>query len=173
MKTSELLEDLFHHMEWADALVWSTVLGNPAIVDDSSARDRLYHLHLVQRAFLHIWRSEQMHFEGTDTLRGEQLARWGRAYHADVARFLSTLDDARFDTAVQLPWASRITGLVGTNLTSPSLGETLVQVASHSTYHRGQISARIRELGVEPPLTDFIAWVWSGKPQASWPSGAG
>ena len=71
MKIRELLNDLFHHMEWADALVWSTVLGNPTLVDDTSVSERLYHLHLVQRAFLHIWRGEQMQFEGTDTLRGE------------------------------------------------------------------------------------------------------
>lgn len=173
MKASELLQDLFRHMEWADALVWSTVLGNPTLVEDASIRERLYHLHLVQRAFVHIWRGEQMHFEGTDTLRGDQLASWGRAYHADVPRFLGTLDDSRLDTAVHLPWASRITGLVGAELTSPSLGETLLQVALHSTYHRGQVNARIRELGVEPPLTDFIAWVWSGKPAPSWPSGTG
>jgi uncharacterized damage-inducible protein DinB len=140
-------------------------------VDDTSVRERLYHVHLVQRAFLQIWRGEQMHFEGTATLRGERLAGWGRAYHADLPGFLSTLDDSQLDTAVQLPWASRITGLVGADLTNPSLGETLMQVALHSTYHRGQINARIRELGVEPPLTDFIAWVWSGKPRPSWPSG--
>jgi len=172
MKSSDLMKDLFHHMEWADALIWSTILRNPTLLDDTSVRERVYHLHLVQRAFLHIWRFEQMHFEGTDTLRGEQLARWSRAYHEEVPRFLSTLDDAQLDTEVRLPWASQITGLVGTDLTNPSLGETLMQVALHSTYHRGQINARIRELGVEPPLTDFIAWAWFGKPQPAWPSGA-
>lgn len=173
MKVSELLKDLFRHMEWADALVWSTVLKTPALVDDNALRERLYHLHLVQRAFLHIWRGEQMHLEGTDSLRGENLARWGRAYHEDVPGFLDPLDDGLLDTAVELPWTSRVTGLVGTHLTNPSLGETLMQVASHSAYHRGQINARIRVLGAEPPLTDFIAWVWSGKPQPSWPPNAG
>jgi uncharacterized damage-inducible protein DinB len=171
MKVSDLLNDLFRHMEWADALVWSAVLPNPALVEDRSVRDRLYHLHLVQRAFLHIWRGEQMQFEGTDALRGVELARWGRAYHADVPQFLATIDGSQFDTAVQLPWASQITGLIGTDLTSPSLGETLLQVGLHSTYHRGQINARIRELGGEPPLTDFIAWVWAGKKLPSWPPG--
>jgi hypothetical protein len=28
------------------------------------------------------------------------------------------------------------------------------------------VNARLRELGAEPPLTDFIAWIWFGKPQA-------
>jgi len=41
-------------------------------------------------------------------------------------------------------------------------------VASHSTYHRGQIATRIREIGGEPPLVDFLYWVWSGKPAPQW-----
>jgi hypothetical protein len=49
------------------------VLTNVALVEDTSVRERLHHLHLAQRAFLHIWRGGQMHFEGTDTLRGEEL----------------------------------------------------------------------------------------------------
>ena len=38
----------------------------------------------------------------------------------------------------------------------------------HSTYHRGQVNVRLRELGGEPQLVDFIAWVWEGKPRAVW-----
>jgi uncharacterized damage-inducible protein DinB len=44
----------------------------------------------------------------------------------------------------------------------------MLQVASHSTYHRGQINTRFRELGGEPAIVDLIAWVWLGKPKASW-----
>ena len=171
MKTGQVLIDLFRHMEWADARVWSTVLPTPGLADDAGLRDRLHHLHLVQRAFLHIWRGETMRFEGAEALRGESLARWGQAYHAEVLPFLSSLDEAQLDRTVQLPWASRVMGRLGRDLTDPSLGETLVQVASHSAYHRGQINARIRELGAEPPLTDFIVWVWSGKPAAAWDLG--
>jgi len=38
----------------------------------------------------------------------------------------------------------------------------------HSTHHRGQVNARLRELGGEPPLADFIVWLWWGRPAASW-----
>jgi hypothetical protein len=27
-----------------------------------------------------------------------------------------------------------------------------------------QVNTRIRELGGTPPLVDFIAWIWAGKP---------
>jgi uncharacterized damage-inducible protein DinB len=171
MNASGLLKDLFRHMEWADALVWSVALKTPTLVGDTSLRERLHHVHLVQRAFLHVWRGEQMHFEGTDALRGKSLAKWGREYHSDVRGFLATLEGPQLDDPVHLPWAAQIMERLGTSITDPSLGETLAQVASHSSYHRGQVNARIRELGVEPPLTDFIAWVWSSKPEAAWPSG--
>ncbi|MBI4468592.1 MAG: damage-inducible protein DinB [Acidobacteria bacterium] len=170
MNTTGLLQDLFLHMAWADALVWASVLKHPALVNDTLLRERLYHTHLVQRAFLHIWRGEEMHFDGTNTLRGEELAGWGRDYHSDVSRFLGTIKESRLDSPVHLPWASRIMQSLGTELTDPKLGETLMQVSAHSRYHRGQVNTRIRELGVKPPLTDFIAWVWSGKPKPSWPS---
>ncbi len=42
------------------------------------------------------------------------------------------------------------------------------QVANHSTYHRGQVNRSLRQLGGEPPLVDYIAWVWFGKPKAEW-----
>jgi uncharacterized damage-inducible protein DinB len=38
----------------------------------------------------------------------------------------------------------------------------------HSSYHRGQVAQRLRELGEEPPLSDFIAWIWMDRPGADW-----
>jgi uncharacterized damage-inducible protein DinB len=38
----------------------------------------------------------------------------------------------------------------------------------HSAHHRGQALRRLRELGVEPPLCDFIVWIWTGRPDADW-----
>ncbi len=56
--------------------------------------------------------------------------------------------------------------------TNPSLGQTLLQVTAHSSYHRGQVNVRLRELGVDPPMTDFIVWVWGRKPSPAWPANA-
>ncbi len=44
----------------------------------------------------------------------------------------------------------------------------MIQVYLHSSYHRGQVNSLIRRSNNEPPLTDFIAWVWLGKPAALW-----
>jgi uncharacterized damage-inducible protein DinB len=168
MDALELLRELFRQMEWADALVWKAVFGAPAAAADSVIRQRLHHLHLVQRAFLLIWRSQPMDFKGTDSWTPEQLARWGYEYHRDVAGFLDSLTPASLDGEVHLPWAAHFAP-EDSGVHDPSMGETLMQVAAHSTYHRGQVNARLREVGVEPPLTDFIAWVWYGKPEPAWP----
>lgn len=50
-------------------------------------------------------------------------------------------------------------------LTDAKLKEKLHQV---STYHRGQANSRLRELGGKPPLVDYIAWIWFGRPAPRW-----
>jgi uncharacterized damage-inducible protein DinB len=48
------------------------------------------------------------------------------------------------------------------------VAECLLQLALHSAHHRGQVAAWLREAGGEPPLTDFIAWVWMRRPAPTW-----
>ena len=57
MNLSTLI-DLYRHMEWADAAVWTSVLASQNAQKDAKLQGLLYHLHLVQRAFLRTWRSE-------------------------------------------------------------------------------------------------------------------
>jgi uncharacterized damage-inducible protein DinB len=58
---------------------------------------------------------------------------------------------------------------LGIGATTPTICDTVLQVVTHSTYHRGQVNARLRELGCDPPLTEYFVWVWRGKPAADWP----
>jgi len=44
------IDDLIQHMEWADALVWTTVMASPAAASNDAIRDRLHHLHHTQHA---------------------------------------------------------------------------------------------------------------------------
>ncbi|UPT65543.1 MAG: hypothetical protein M0D57_13455 [Sphingobacteriales bacterium JAD_PAG50586_3] len=36
--------------------------------------------------------------------------------------------------------------------------DILTHIANHGTYHRGQIASRLKEIGVQPPTTDYIAY---------------
>ena len=40
----------------------------------------------------------------------------------------------------------------------------LRHVVNHATYHRGQIASKLKRLGVEPPLTDFVFWALEQMP---------
>jgi uncharacterized damage-inducible protein DinB len=36
--------------------------------------------------------------------------------------------------------------------------DVLMHVANHGTYHRAQIASRLKEIGLVPPVTDYIAY---------------
>jgi uncharacterized damage-inducible protein DinB len=41
----------------------------------------------------------------------------------------------------------------------------LRHVVNHSTYHRGQVASKLKRLGVEQPMTDFVFWAIEQAPQ--------
>ena len=162
-----LFRELYDHMRWADAVVWRAVLAHAPAGDDARLRDLLAHLHMVQHSFLSIWRGETPQWRDFERLA--DVAQWGGAYHEAVQSHFAALDDAALERTVVLPWAERLTKRFGRTPQPTTLRETMLQVPMHSTYHRGQVNARLRELGGEPPLVDYIAWLWMGKPAAEWP----
>ena len=172
MSSVTMLHELFRHMEWADARVWNGVLGSPAARRDSILRDRLFHIHVVQWGFLHLWVNrplpefpEQSKFPDHPS-----IASWGRQAHEQIAAFVERVDESRLEQAVSLPFADYFVKQFGSTAASITLAQTMLQVTSHSSHHRGQVNIRLRELGFEPPFVDFIVWAWLGKPPADWPS---
>jgi uncharacterized damage-inducible protein DinB len=168
--TLDGLRELLLHMEWADAVVWRAALAHPPAVADARLRDLLLHLHGVQRAFLTMWASEPLTFPQPNDFQDiAAVHAWSQPYYAELAAFLATVDEASLSRTIDMPWLSEFEQRTGRSFQRPSLAETMFQVTSHSTYHRGQVNARIREVGGEPPLVDYIAWIWFGRPQ---PEGA-
>ena len=165
--TVDALNELVRHMEWADAAVWRAALAHPPAAHDARLRDLLLHLHAVQRAFLHVWMARPVALPEADAFAdiGEVHA-WSLPYYAELTEYLATLDDASLARPIEMPWIAGFEERTGRRFDKPTLAETIFQVTSHSTYHRGQVNMRLREIGGEPPLVDFIAWIWFGKPAA-------
>jgi uncharacterized damage-inducible protein DinB len=164
------LTDLYRHMEWADAAIWASVAASQSGQTDEKLREYLYHLHLVQRAFLRTWRGEAREAPYPTFSDSRSLMLWGRSYYGEAASFLETLNDEKVSEPMPVPWAAMVERRLGRAPETTSIGETALQVVLHSTYHRGQANARLRNVGVEPPLVDYIAWIWLGRPLADWPS---
>ena len=156
-------------MEWADARIWEAL---PADLDDGRVRALLAHIHTVQYAFLTIWTGaddlpEVLGQSGTLGSLGA-LREWARGYYPRAHVLIESASDADLDRIVEMPWAAQIADYLGHPPGPTTMAETVVQVTSHSTYHRGQVNARLRELGVTPPLVDYIAWLWGRRPAPPW-----
>ena len=162
------LEDLMRHMEWADSLVWNAVLALPEAQSDSDLRVRLHHMHTVQWVYLQIWRGEPIDMRDLSSFENlRAMHAWVRDYYRNVPDYYATVDAEALGRDVQLPWSDHLVERWG-SARSTTLAETILQVNYHTTYHRGQINSRLRQLDGEPPLTDFIAWIWMDRPAAEW-----
>ncbi|MEW6208267.1 MAG: hypothetical protein AB1631_07860 [Acidobacteriota bacterium] len=162
--------DLYRHMEWADAAVWKAVLASEGATTDAKLREYFYHLHMVQRAFLRLWRNEPRETPYPTFDDAGSLMLWGRSYYGEVFDHLSTFTDEIMTEPMPLPWAAMVEERLGRAPETSTIGETALQVALHSLYHRGQINARLKAIGGEPPLVDYIAWIWFGRPSPDWPA---
>ena len=165
MKLSDL-KDLYRHMEWADALVWRAVLDSEVAQSDQKLRELFYHLHLVQRAWLGAWRGQPREYPTFEDAKS--LVNWGQSFYADASSQIDAMTDEQIAGILQLPWAEIVERELGRKPEQVTIAETMLQVALHSQYHRGQINARLRALGGEPPRVDYIIWLWLGRPPADW-----
>ncbi|MFI5310742.1 MAG: DinB family protein [Gemmatimonadales bacterium] len=159
---------LLRHMEWADASIWSAALKLESARHDERLLDRLYHLHSVQWAYLKVWQSRPLEYRELGTFDGlETMAAWARSYYSELSSFATTIPDAALVRTVEFPWADQVVKKFG-SAAPATLGESVLHVVLHTTYHRGQVATRVRELGGEPPLTDLIAWLWAARPEPRW-----
>jgi uncharacterized damage-inducible protein DinB len=170
MMDLDALTDLYRHMEWADAAVWSAVIGCAAAQDDSTLRGLLQHIHVVQHAFLSAWQTRPLDATGPASETLPPVLAWGRAYHRDLHHHLPTVDPVALSRPWNPPWVELVAKGIGRTPMTSTLGDTMLQVTLHSHYHRGQVNLRLRELGGIPPLVDYIAWVWFGRPVPEWPA---
>jgi uncharacterized damage-inducible protein DinB len=157
-----MLSDLLGHQAWADARQWHALEKHAGALADRALRERLHHIHLVQAAFLALVRgaapklTKVEDYPDLATLKAEAVS-----YHADAAAWLDAADDSRLEEPVTVPWAPD-------GPTRVTARQALVQSVMHSHYHRAQNATRLRELGGQPPVTDFILWLWQGRPAARW-----
>lgn len=151
-----LLVDLYRHQAWADALHLSAVAAHAPSAADDSIRTRMLHIYTVQLFFR--WMTGGMGGAFTPPDPGavrdlRRLSELVHQYHDEMIPFVEALEEPRLSEPVDNPFAPPAAPRL-------TVAQALTQCAMHSQYHRGQNATRMRELGAEPPLTDFIAWIW-------------
>jgi uncharacterized damage-inducible protein DinB len=156
------------HMEWADARMWHSVSAIPAAQQDARLIGLLHHLHLVQWIYLALWRREMPALTDAKSYQeARAVMAWARPYYAKAAALVDSLDEDALARVVEFPWADQIAQRYG-SAGPATMRETIAQILLHTTYHRAQVASRVRELGGEPALTDYIAWIWMHRPPPMW-----
>lgn len=160
--------DLARHLEWADAEMWRAVLAAPETRSAPDLLERLHHIHVVQRAFLEVWQGRPLELprvEDFDRLEG--LYAWITPWYPELAAYVENLRAEDLGDTIVMPWQANVEKRLG-KVHPTDRGGTLLQVTSHTTHHRSQISLRLRQLGAEPPRLDYILWLWLGRPAPRW-----
>ncbi len=163
------INNLFNHMMWADTEVWKKVLSFEAVQNDERVKKLLYHLHQVQYAFYFLWNELPLEIPKPEEFSDlKSIAKWGFEYQLQLIEFLKSEKVFDNEKTIKIPWSVFIERKTKQKVFPATLEETMMQVASHSAYHRGQINTRFRELGGEPASVDLIVWAWFGKPKVDW-----
>lgn len=160
MTRAELL-DLIAYSDWATDRLAESVRTMPddrrRLRDDSAFGSLLgTFAHLVGAEWVWLQRWQGTSVTAPPAWTGEanfdQLVERLRDIQSERRELLGALDDAE----LLRPLAYRtFAGTAHEN----TIGDLVRHVVNHGTYHRGQLSMRIRQLGHQPPSTDYIAWL--------------
>jgi uncharacterized damage-inducible protein DinB len=156
----EAIRELYRYNHWANDRVLEAVsnltheefaknLGS----SHPSVRDTLVHIVWAEWIWLQRWKgsSPQIVFQGANFSDQDALrARW---LELDVEQraFIETLTTDRLLSLVQY------INLQGQTWRYP-LWRQMYHVVNHSSYHRGQLTTMLRQLGARPVSTDFLVF---------------
>ena len=152
------LKEIFAHNYWArdrqlqtcSALTEEQFL-RPLGNSFPSVRDTLVHLIAVEWLWLERWRGRSPRVllppEDFPTL-GVFCNRW-YTVEQEMKEYLATLPEAVLDQNITC---------IGTrgNTWSYALWRMMIHLLEHQSYHRGQVTSLLRQLGVEPPTVDYL-----------------
>jgi uncharacterized damage-inducible protein DinB len=159
MNCADIL-DLYRYNGWANERIASSVLtlSREAFTRHlggsyPTIRDAYSHIVSVEWVWLERWTGTSPAAAPVWAASAEPalLAEHLREVDARRYRFLSGLSADELDAPVSFVYLS---GAAATH----RLQDLLVHVANHSTYHRGQVSSMLRQVGTVPPSTDFIVY---------------
>jgi uncharacterized damage-inducible protein DinB len=154
------IQELYRYNQWANDRVFDAVCGLSLNdftkdLDNSfpSVRDTLTHLVWAEWIWLQRWKgtSPQQVFAATEFPHANALkARWLEVEAAQNI-FLGAVTTERLRAVVAY------VNQQGQSWRYP-LWRQMYHVVNHSTYHRGQLTAMLRQLGAMPVATDFLVF---------------
>ena len=151
----ELLRELARYQQWAGREHWKALHGNAALLEDADIRKRLNHMVMACEMLVALARGEAPDMAAMkDRESAGELETAMREADERLERALASAD---LEKTITLPR--------GPNgpFEAPA-GVLLLQALLHSQHHRAQNASRMRELGIAPPMTDYVLWYAAGRP---------
>jgi len=154
------LQDLYEYNRWAhqrtlEAAIELTKEQCERVVGGSfpSVRATLEHMLGAEVIWLSRWEGHSLgnspDFSGlADVIALQRI--WDSFWHRQFI-FLESLSDDELTRQIAIRTRSGIE-------TVQPLGETMIHVMNHSTYHRGQVAGQIRQVGGTPNTTDYFIY---------------
>ncbi len=115
-----------------------------------SLRETLFHLYLAEWAWLEFWRGKRLTDvpEAKDFSTVESIQSALGKVEADAKGLLGNLTEEKLTSEFSHP---DIEG----EFESCPFWKSLYHFLNHQSYHRGQVTDKLRQLGVKPPAIDF------------------
>ena len=143
-------KDLMTYNDWANQRVLITYEEHN--VEDKHLLTLLSHLISSQIVWLNriqdlptspfpLW--EQYKLRELRTMTMESSANW-----------FNYMEEHQFETFEEMIFYKNSEGRKFEN----TIREIVTHMVNHSTYHRGQIAQALKANGIQPPITDFIAY---------------
>jgi len=156
----ETIRLLYDYTRWADGKMldvvsklspeqWTRDLGSSL----KSARDTVAHIASAQWLWLSRWKGEApraMWPAAEFPSPAAVLDRWAPV-RVELATFVAAQTE---ETLQKVHEYRRLNG----EPMSTALGLMMLHVVNHSTYHRGQVTTLMRQLGAQPVSTDLIVY---------------
>ena len=159
MNLKEITE-LFDYNLWANNRLFETAAQltdgqyrHDAKASHTSIHGTLSHIVGAQKLWVERWVTGQPDplLKGNDvTSLLELISIWERV-SSQTAEFLSSLSDEKLQDKIT------ITTTQGKQFTH-SFQQMLQHLINHSSTHRGQVVAMMRQFGIQPPTTDLITY---------------
>lgn len=134
-----------------------------------SVRDTLVHIIGGEWMWLEYWKQKVHTPEVIANLKTRHGTLFNPAGFPDAGAVKAKWTEVE---AVQVEFVSAVTNeslnqLIPARGGEATLAHLMQHLANHSTYHRGQVSLMLRQLGAEPLPTDFHAFLIEGYREAA------
>jgi len=157
MKIDEL-RTLFAYDSWASDLLLDAVKALPeeAIRRDlgtshQSLLGTLVHVVAAEELWLSRWKgAPRSKLTGLEEIASlDAFLEWWKKVRAERDSYITSLAEADLEHEMELTTTAGVTY-------RHRYADMFRHLANHSTYHRGQVAAMLRQLGEKPPSTDLI-----------------